>query len=356
MMTNPAKADDKKYNQKMNTLALAVSSNIAASAETAVNTGDIENVDNLIKDKEKKSDKLYDENTLKNIVIIKCDSDDAWARDTGATYVYNYSGDDCQRIGIDWSFNAWGGDYNGLYSNYEKDDKIAKFICDYLGDECISARPFVLEGGSIHVDGEGTLITTEECLLSKGRNPNLSKEDIENKLKFYLGVKKIIWLPFGIYNDETDGHIDNMCAFTGPAQICLAWTEDENDPQYERSRKALEILENSTDAKGRKFKVHKLLIPKMPIVINEQDLEGYEFEDGEDVRELGERLAASYANFYITNKSVLLPIFNDVNDKKAIETLEKCFPKRKIKAIYAREIIAGGGNIHCITQQIPIKI
>ena len=211
------------------------------------------------------------------------------------------------------------------------------------------------DGGSIHVDGEGTLLTTEECLLSPGRNPSLTRAEIEEKLRQYLSVEKIIWLPFGIYNDETNGHIDNMCCFVKPGEVLLAWTDDENDPQYARSRAAFDLLSHTVDAKGRSFVIHKLPIPKHPICITEEDLLGYDFEAGEDQREAGERLAASYINFYLANHCVLLPRFGDENDTVAAEILGKCFPDRRILPIDARVILTGGGNIHCITQQIPAK-
>ena len=214
---------------------------------------------------------------------------------------------------------------------------------------------FVLEGGSIHVDGEGTLLTTEECLLSPGRNPSLTRAEIEEKLCQYLSVEKIIWLPFGIYNDETNGHIDNMCCFVKPGEVLLAWADDENDPQYARSRAAFDLLSHTVDAKGRSFVIHKLPIPKHPICITEEDLLGYDFEAGEDQREAGERLAASYINFYLANHCVLLPRFGDENDTVAAEILGKCFPDRRILPVDARVILTGGGNIHCITQQIPAK-
>ena len=223
-----------------------------------------------------------------------------------------------------------------------------KFGYDYY-----DASPFVLEGGSIHSDGEGTVIVTESCLLSKGRNPSLSKMQIEDKLKQYLGAEKIIWLPYGIYNDETNEHIDNVCAFTSPSNVVLAWTDDINDPQYEMSKKDLEVLENETDAKGRKISVHKLYIPQNKVVVKEEELAGYVFEEGEDFREAGERLAASYVNFYVANKVVLVPQFDDIMDEKAVELLNRLFTDRKVIGIYARDIILGGGNIHCITQQIP---
>ena len=293
-----------------------------------------------------------DQTTLQNIHLIEALSDDAWARDTGATFVINDLG---ERRGINWEFNAWGGSYDGLYAHWENDQKIAVRICEYLEDSIYHARPFVLEGGSIHVDGEGTLITTEECLLSPGRNPNMSKREIEETLRAYLNVEKIIWIPEGIYHDETNGHVDNICCFVKPGEVLLAWTDDEKDPQYARSKAAYDMLSHSTDAKGRKLVIHKLPIPKIPVCITEEDLIGYEFEEGEDMREAGERLAASYINFYIANHLILLPQFGDVNDPVAVDILKNCFPDREIVPIDARVILTGGGNIHCITQQVPRK-
>jgi agmatine deiminase len=221
------------------------------------------------------------------------------------------------------------------------------------GYDCYDANPFVLEGGSIHSDGEGTVIVTDSCLLSKGRNPDMSREQIEHKLKKYLGAKKIIWIPYGIYNDETNEHVDNVCAFTSPANVVLAWTDNEEDPQYAMSLADMKVLERETDARGRKFNVHKLHIPDVPVCITDNDLKGLVFEAGEDMREAGERLAASYANFYIANDIVLVPQFGDVKDKQALELIQNLMPEYEVIGVYARDIIVGGGNIHCITQQIP---
>lgn len=202
-------------------------------------------------------------------------------------------------------------------------------VCGELGYDCYEAHPFVLEGGSIHSDGEGTVLVTAACLLSGGRNPKLTKDEIEKKLCAYLGAKKVIWLEHGIYNDETNEHVDNICAFVRPGEVVLGWTDDEKDPQYAMSKSCLDILEHETDAMGRKIKVHKLPIPKTPICVTEEDLGGYEFEDGEDTREAGERLAASYVNFYISNGGVIVPQFGDEHDKTAVEILGKVFPEKK---------------------------
>lgn len=285
-----------------------------------------------------------------NIEVIEIASDDAWARDVGPTFVEREDG---AVVGIDWQFNAWGGDFDGLYPSWEKDDQVASLFCKALGYESVDAHPFVLEGGSIHSDGEGTLLVTESCLLSKGRNPELSKLEIEEQLKKYLGIEKVIWLPYGIYMDETNEHVDNVCAFVRPAEVVLAWTEDVDDPQYAMSMADFEVLSKETDAKGRAFQITKLPIPKEHVCMKEEELEGFVFEDGEDTREAGERLAASYVNFYISNDHILVPQFGDEHDAVAVKILKECFPERTIAPIYARDIIVGGGNIHCITQQIP---
>ena len=282
--------------------------------------------------------------------IVEMESDDAWARDVGPTFVVNGSG---AVRGIDWRFNAWGGTYDGLYPNWGKDDAVAAAFCRELGMDYYDAGTFVLEGGSIHSDGESTVLATEACLLSPGRNPGLSKTEIEQMLREFLSAEKIIWLPHGIYGDETNEHVDNICAFIRPGEVVLAWTEDQDDPQYSFSREDLAVLERERDAKGRRFLVHRLPLPQNPVCITQEDLDGFVFEPGEDTREAGERLAASYVNFYIGNGIVLVPQFGDPNDAKAVELLQSCFPERKAVPVYARDIIVGGGNIHCITQQIP---
>ena len=229
---------------------------------------------------------------------------------------------------------------------------MARKFCDLLENDCYDKRDFICEGGSIHVDGEGTALVTEACLLSEGRNPDLTQEQIERILCEYLGVRKVIWLPRGIYNDETNEHVDNVCAFTAPGEVVLAWTDDQNDPQYALSAASLAVLEAATDAKGRKIRVHKLPLPA-PVTITAEECEGLDLCDGEPTRTPGERLAASYINFYIANEAIVMPAFGDPMDEKAQAVLQDLFPTRQVVAIPARDILIGGGNIHCITQQIP---
>lgn len=285
-----------------------------------------------------------------NISVLVIPTDDAWTRDMGPTCVVNRQG---EVRGIDWSFNAWGGTYDGLYAHWEQDDQAAESICEAIGIQCYDAKHFVLEGGSIHSDGEGTVLVTETCLLSQGRNPSMSRKQIEEELRKYLGAEKVIWLPRGIQGDETNEHVDNVCAFVKPGEVVLAWTDDPEDPQWEPGNACLQVLETEKDARGRSFVIHKLPIPQKPVRITREELDSLVFEEGEDVREEGERLAASYVNFYISNGSILLPQFGDENDSVAAEILETLFPEHSIEKIPARPIIVGGGNIHCITQQIP---
>mgnify|MGYP004694748269 CR=1 FL=1 len=285
--------------------------------------------------------------------VVEITSNDSWIRDCGPTFLVNGKGG---LRAADWRFNAWGGEVDGLYPDYEQDDAFAEKFAEHYGAALYDAVPFVLEGGSIHCDGEGTALVTEACLLSAGRNPDLSKEQIEQKLKTYLGVEKVLWIPRGIYNDETNEHVDNVCAFIRPGEVVLAWTDNEADPQYALSKASLDALEQLTDAKGRKIIVHKLPVPAVPVCITEDEVAGFDFVEGEDMREAGERLAASYVNFYFSNDSVVVPAFggeNAASDTLAAEILAKLCPERKVVQIPARAILTGGGNIHCITQQIP---
>lgn len=293
-----------------------------------------------------------------DIRVVEMSNNDAWARDYAPTFVVNDSG---ILRGIDWYFNAWGGLVDGLYFPWDKDNAMAKKLCDLLDADVYDALDFVLEGGSIHVDGEGTCMVTESCLLSAGRNPSLSKEQIEYKLRNYLNVEKILWLPCGIYEDETNEHVDNICAFVSPGRVVLAMPEDMEDVQYEMSKKCLDYLNTQTDAKGRKIDITCIPMPH-PVIITEKDCEGLDNMEFEPTRYDGDRLAASYVNFYISNGAIIMPGFgnpddlsdpNHLQDKKAKSILEGLFTDRKVIQIYTREILVGGGNIHCLTQQIP---
>lgn len=285
----------------------------------------------------------------RNIRVVEMSTNDSWMRDVGPTFVINGKGG---VRGIDWKFNAWGGFNGGLYFPWDKDDMVAAKVMEIEGIEGYKA-PIVLEGGSIHVDGEGTLMTTEECLLNPNRNPEYSREELEEILKEYLNVEKILWIPRGVYNDETDGHVDNLACFVRPGVIALTWTDDTEDPQYEISREAFEYLSSQTDAKGRRFEIHKIHQPG-PIYITEEESLGVDTVDGTLPRKPGDRLAGSYINHYIANGGVIVPTFNDPHDEAALRKLQELYYDRKVVGVYAKEILLGGGCIHCITQQQPI--
>lgn len=279
--------------------------------------------------------------------LVEMSNNDSWMRDCGPTFVTNGK---VARI-VDWDFNAWGGLAGGLYFPWDLDDMVARKVGEIERVDRYKA-PIVLEGGSIHTDGQGTLLTTEECLLNENRNPQLSKEEIEAVLKDYLGIDKIIWLSKGVYNDETNGHVDNICCFIRPGEVLLTWTDDKSDPQYEISMDAYERLSRATDARGRKLQVHKIYQPG-PIYITEEESQGVDAIEGTLPREAGDRLAGSYVNFYMANGGAVVPTFDDPHDVPALELLRKLMPERKIVGVPAREILLGGGNIHCITQQQP---
>jgi agmatine deiminase len=283
-----------------------------------------------------------------SIRVVEVSSDDAWIRDTGPTFLVDDAGG---RRGVDWHFNAWGGLEGGLYFPWDRDERVAQKVLEIERADRYRA-PIVLEGGSIHVDGEGTVMSTEECLLNTNRNLNLSREQIEQMLFDYLGAKKMIWLGQGVYNDETDGHVDNLACFARPGVVLLTYTDDQSDPQHAISRDAQERLEASTDARGRAIDVFHLPSPG-PITITAEEASGVDALAGSLPRRAGDRLAASYANFYLASKRIVYPLLDERYDEQAADVLRGCFPERELVGVPAREILLGGGNIHCITQQVP---
>lgn len=283
-----------------------------------------------------------------SVQVIELASNDAWMRDVGPTFVVHPSG---VVRGVDWRFNAWGGLNGGLYAPWDLDEGVAGKVLQAAGCDRYAA-PLIMEGGAIHVDGQGTLITTEECLLNPNRNPDLSRAEIETYLRQYLGIKAVIWLGEGVYNDETNGHVDNLCCFVRPGVVVLTWTDDPQDPQYAISSDAYERLSRARDAQGRPLQMVKIPAPT-PVIVTETEAEGVQALDGSRARYTGERLAASYVNFYIANGGVVMPAFGDSNDEVAAQVIAGLFPDREVVSVPSREILLGGGNIHCITQQQP---
>ena len=280
--------------------------------------------------------------------VVEITANDAWVRDTGPTLLVDAKG---RRRGVDWTFNAWGGLAGGLYFTWDRDEEVAQKILEIEGVERYRA-PFVLEGGAIHVDGQGTCLTTEECLLNPNRNPGLSRAEVEAQLRRYLGVRTVIWLDKGVYLDETSGHIDELACFTAPGVVLLTWTEDRDDPQYEISRDALQRLRHARDARGRRLTIHKIHQPG-PLYMTAEEAAGVDRREGSRPRLAGDRLPASYVNLSIANKCVVMPLYDKRRDGAALRLLRRLFPTRTVLGVETREILLGGGNIHCITQQIP---
>lgn len=285
---------------------------------------------------------------LEDIDVLSMPSNDAWARDIVPTFLINDAG---ELRACDWTFNAWGGDYDGLYAPWDDDDKLAARLCEHLGIKRYRTEGFVMEGGAFHVDGEGTVLTTRMCLLSPGRNPHLNESQIEYMLKSYLNVKKVLWIDDGIDPEETTGHVDDIACFARAGEVVCLFTDDPDHPFYEATQKAYQQLSNMTDAKGRKLKVHKLCCTKNPVTLPDN----YDIVQSDDAkpRLTGDVCIASYANFLICNEAIIVPQYDDVNDDLAIEQLKKIFPQHQVVGVRTREIVFGGGNIHCITQQQP---
>ena len=260
---------------------------------------------------------------------LTIEHNDAWCRDNGPTFLLDKEN---RLAGVNWQFNAWGE----KYPNYELDNQVAPAVLKHFNVPCFDS-PIVLEGGSIHVDGEGTLLTTKECLLNNNRNAGLSQSEIEAQLKRCLKVNKIIWLSRGLHGDETDGHVDNLACFARPGAVIIQTCHDKNDQNYEITLENLEILKSTADAKGRKLGI--IEIPQPPARLYQ-----------------GERLTLSYLNFYFVNGGIILPVFGGdaaQADEKAFETLQVLFPERKIVTVDGMALIKEGGNVHCITQQMP---
>lgn len=283
-----------------------------------------------------------------DVDVLQMESGDAWFRDSGPTFVVSADG----RVrGVDWVFNAWGG----LADDHHRDDVVAAQICEAVGVDRYRA-PFVLEGGSVHVDGEGTALTTEECLLNTNRNPGLSRQEIEAHLIEYLGVERVIWLERGLDPEVTNGHIDDVACFARPGVVVLSWTDDTADWRHHVLAENRSRLEAARDAGGRAFDIH--LLP-LPAAIEVTEEESRSLSDGLTpgvdavVWEPGAQQLACYTNFYVCNGGLVLPVFDDPLDAVAQGILERLFPEREVVPVGSRDIAVAGGMIHCITQQQP---
>ena len=284
-----------------------------------------EKVNVLVDDKETEDRVLSMLSDKKNILFHHIKSADVWVRDYGPIFIKKNN----EVVATKWTFNSWGNKYKELLMDNETGMKIAE-----SAKSKIFEPGMVLECGSIETNGLGTCITTEQCLLNKNRNPKLSKDEIENYLESYLGFDNIIWLKNGIEGDDTDGHVDDIARFVNENTVVCMVEKNLDDDNYKNLKENFRILKESYDQGGKKINVIPISMPrKMEIS--------------------GRRLAASYANFYIGNASILVPTFNDKNDEKAISIIGKFFPGKEIIGIDCKDLVYGYGGIHCITQQQP---
>jgi agmatine deiminase len=266
---------------------------------------------------------------LARVRLHEVATDDAWIRDHGPIFITRSVGDGRETALVDWKYNAWGG----KYPPWEQDDKVPSALARRLGMPSF-APGIVLEGGSIDVDGRGTALTTEACLLNPNRNPHLGRTEIEQYLCDYLGVRRILWLGDGIVGDDTDGHIDDLTRFVAPGVVVTVSEDDPADENYARLRENSRRLQTLRDVAGTPLRVVTL---PMPEAIHSDDI----------------RLPASYANFYIGNAAVLVPLFGGARDASALDTLRPLFPGRRIVGINAVDLVLGLGAFHCVTQQQP---
>ncbi|WP_432088049.1 MULTISPECIES: agmatine deiminase family protein [unclassified Streptomyces] len=261
------------------------------------------------------------------VAVVEMAQDDSWFRDSAPLFVLDGQGN---RAGADFRFNAWGRKHHP----YDSDDRIGALLLEHLGIERVHSD-MVLEGGAITVDGEGTLITTEQCLLHPNRNPGMDRSGIEAELKSRLGVEKVVWLPYGgLLDTETDGHVDGVCAFAAPGRVVVSLPADPDHPDHARMRANRAVLESTTDARGRRFEI--VDVPQTAFTA----IGGAEVE-------------VSYLNYYVANGGVVVPVAGLPQDDEALAVIAAAYPGRKVVGVRAPAIAFGGGGVHCITQQIP---
>lgn len=281
-----------------------------------------------------------------HVRVVEMTCNDTWFRDSGPCFVVN--ADNGEVRGVDFEFNAYGGLDGGLYYPWDKDDQIAQKILELENLDRYRA-PLIAELGGIQSDGQGCVLTTEQCLLNRNRNAQLGKAEVTRRLEDYLGAEQVIWLPRGCKFDETDGHVDDLACFVRPGEVVMQWTDDRDDPQWEVYQETYDILRSTRDCQGRELKVYKLPQPQV-LQWTAEEAEGLDQVEGTHPRQAGTLICASYINYYVGNSVIVLPLFGDRNDTVAQATLAELFPQHRIIGIEnSREILLGGGNVACIT-------
>lgn len=275
---------------------------------------------------------------------VEIDYDDIWARDIAPNFVVSKT----EVRAVCWNFNSWGGLTEGAYYPWDKDAAFAKTLSDYLGLKKYVVDDVVLEGGAVIADGKGTIYTTKNVLLNKNRNPAMTLQQIENYLYEYFCAERIVWLENGLVLDETNGHIDNVCSIVRPGELCIAWTDDESNPQYHVSRQAFKVLKSS----GTVRILHKIPIPS-PQFITATEALGLMQTSSSTHRIEGFQLVPSYINYYLINSALIFPTFHCDEDEIALSAIRSIFSDREIIPFDAREPLIGGGGFHCILHEIP---
>ena len=277
--------------------------------------------------------------TLKKVKCQPMCYNDIWVRDTGAV--------PCETGMVAFGFNAWGG-VEGLYQDWNLDQTVPEQMGDIL-HQPIKRADLVLEGGNLLSNGNGTLLVIKNTICNENRNPGVSLEEAEKRLKESLNVRKVIFIDEGLVFDETGGHIDNLCAFADPKTLLLAWTDEAENPQYSVVRKAYQKLTNETGANGEKFDIVKVPLPSI-FQRTKEDCEGIERKQGSKSRVQDECIQPSYLNFIFVNGGVIVPVFGDEKDEQAEAVFKETFKDREVHTFPAREIVLGGGGMHCITK------
>ena len=306
----------------------------AEYAELVKAIAKVEPVHLLLRDEEAANSAANYLSSVQHLTTHLIPLDDVWLRDNGAIFINaqrSVSTNDASQAAVNWRFNAWGGKYTS-----ENDDLIAPEMALWTHVRRFDA-PFVMEGGSLDVDGLGLALTTEQCLLTPTRNPHASKQILAHALRDYLGIDEVIWLGLGLEGDHTDGHVDTITRFAAPGRVLTSICHSKNDVNYGRMQENLEILKSYRGRDGNRLEVLELPLPEKRM----------ELEDGT-------RLPPSYANFYICNGTVLVPQYHDPQDEKALGILRQAFPEHRVVGLASRFIIMGGGSFHCLTQQQPL--
>lgn len=271
--------------------------------------------------------RLREANGLKNITLYRLELDDVWFRDIAPLFVRNSEG---KVAATDWRFNGWGNKFR-----WRNDTQAPKKLAEKFGMTRFEA-PIVMEGGALEITSNGVCMTTRQCLLNKNRNPELAQREIEQYLEAYLGVESFIWLNRGLEGDKTDGHIDTITRFANDTTIITSICEDQDDSNYAPLQENLELLKKVQQPNGKPYKLIELPLPRQRVDLG------------------NERLPLTYANFYVGNGFVVVPIYDDANDERAVTIVQDAFPERKVIDLPSLGLITGGGAFHCVTQQQPL--